>query len=105
MHLVLFLMRDLRLSCFLCVALDNRPALQLREWFAFLDPDHVTRLELVVLVVCVVVLGSANGLLVDRVGEAAVDTHDNGLVLLVADDDALESTLRHLSPLTSSWNR
>jgi ribosomal protein S17 len=31
--------------------------------------------------------------------------HDNGLVLLVADDDALESTLRHLSPLTSFCRR
>ena len=50
----------------------------------------------------VVVLGPANGL-VDRVDEVAVDAHDNGFVLLVADDDALESnTLRHLSPLLES---
>jgi hypothetical protein len=28
--------------------------------------------------------------------EAALDLHDDGLVLLVADDDALQYALRHL---------
>ena len=54
-------------------------------------------------VVRVVVLRAADGLLVDRVGEAAIDAHHDRLGLLVADDHALQSTFRHLrKPLTSS---
>src|SRR5262249_40866835 len=74
--------------------LGNRPA--------FLDPHRVADGELVLLVVRVVFLRAAHGFLHRRVGETPVDAHDNGLVLLVADDDALERTFRHLEPLTSS---
>src|SRR3954468_355423 len=89
---------------FLVFAPDHGPALQLRDRLALLDPHHVARLELVVLVVRVVVLRAANGLLVDRVGEAAIDAHHNRLGLLVADDHALQRTFRHRLPLTS-WRR
>src|SRR3954469_4828377 len=116
MHLVLFLMRwnALKISQnqsgrtrrasgrFLLFAPDHRPALQLRDRLALLDPHHVARLELVVLVVRVVVLGAADRLLVDRMGEAAIDAHHHRLGLLVADDDALKGTFRHSWPLTSS---
>src|ERR1700692_3260813 len=97
-------MRELRLSGFL-LALDDCPALQLRERLAFLDPHLVARRELVLLVVRVVVLGATDRLLVERMGEAAVDAHHNRLVLLVADDDALQSSFRHLRPLTWSSQR
>src|SRR4051812_5541461 len=117
MHLVLFLMRwNSRLKFsqisrararaasgrFLLLAPDHRPALQLRDRLALLDPDHVARLELVVLVVRVVVLRAANRLLVDRMGEAAIDAHHHRLGLLVAHDHALKGTFRHIRPLTSS---
>src|SRR6185295_13775659 len=105
MHLVLFSMRDarwLRLRGFLLFAPDHGPALQLRDRLAFLDPHHVARLELVVLVVRVVVLRTADRLLVDRMGEAAIDTHHHRLGLLVADDNTLKGTFRHRRPLTSS---
>src|SRR5215475_13395658 len=116
MHLVLFL----RFNCaqndpditrpfgrtvsggFLLFAPDHGPALQLRDRLGLFDPDHVARLELVVLVMGVVVLRAADRLLVDRVGEAAIDAHHNRLGLLVADDDALKLTFRHKGPLTSS---
>src|SRR5689334_411882 len=79
----------------LLLALGHDPALEFRNRLAFLDPHHVARRELVLLVVRVVVLGTADRLLVDRVRESAIDAHDHGLVLLVADDDALKSSLRH----------
>src|ERR1700758_549680 len=44
----------------------------------------------------VVVLRTADRLLVDRMGEAAIDAHHNRLGLLVADDNALKRTFRHL---------
>src|SRR5438132_12062089 len=110
MHLVLFLMRwnALKISqnqsgrtrrasgSFLLFAPDHGPALQLRDRLAFLDPHHVARLELVVLVVRVIVFRLADRLLVDRMGEAAIDAHHNRLGLLVADDHALERTFWHL---------
>src|ERR1700742_2650568 len=88
---------------FLLLTPDHRPALQLRDRLAFLDPHHVARLELVVLVVRVIVLRAADRLLVDRMGEAAIDAYHHRLGLLVADDDALKVTLWHKGPLTSSW--
>src|SRR4051812_45049492 len=116
MHLVLFLMRcnALKISQnqsgygrasgrFLLFAPDHRPALQLRDRLALLDPHHVARLELVVLVVGMIVLRAANRFLVDRMGEAAIDAHHNRLGLLVADDHALKRTFWHFKPLTSSW--
>ncbi len=87
---------------FLVFAPDHGPALQLRDRLALLDPHHVARLELVVLVVRVVVFRAADRLLVDRMGEAAIDAHHNRLGLLVADDHALKRTFWHLKPLTSS---
>src|ERR1700704_4858245 len=98
-------MRDarwLRLRSFLLFAPDHGPALQLRDRLAFLDPHHVARLELVVLVVRVIVFRAPDRLLVDRVGEAAIDAHHNRLGLLVADDHALKRTFWHFKPLTSS---
>src|SRR5256885_8097898 len=88
---------------FLLFAPDHGPALQLRDRLALLDPHGVARLELVVLVVRVVVLGAADRLLVDRMGEAAIDAHHHRLGLLVADDHTLKLTFRHKRPLTSSW--
>src|SRR6201995_289778 len=87
---------------FLLFAPDHGPALQLRDRLALLDPHHVARLELVVLVVRVIVLRSADRLLVDRMGKAAIDAHHHRLGLLVADDHALKRTFRHFRPLTSS---
>src|SRR5436305_10538400 len=85
-----------RLRGFLLRAPDHRPALQFRDRPALLDPDHVTRLELAVLVVGVIVFRAADRLLVDRMGEAAIDAHHNRLGLLVADDHALQRTFWHL---------
>src|SRR5882757_10319515 len=102
MHLVLFSMRDarwLRLRGFLLFAPDHGPALQLRDRLALLDPNHIARLELVVLVVRMIVFRAADGLLVDRMGKAAVDAHHNRLGLLVADDHALQRTFWHVGPL------
>src|SRR5215475_11365391 len=96
------LCRDPASGGFLVLAPDHGPALQLRDRLALLDPDRVARLELVGLVMGVVVLRAADRLLVDRVGEAAIDPHHHGLGLLVADDDALKLTFRHKGPLTSS---
>src|SRR5882757_4647378 len=118
MHLVLFLMRSNAPESFpgfawacarltsgrlLLFAPDHGPALQLGDRLALLDPHHVARLEFVVLVVRVVVLRLADRLLVDRMGEAAIDAHHHRLGLLVAHDHALKGTFRHIRPLTSSW--
>src|SRR3954454_396008 len=104
MHLVLFsnaLTARFRAFSggFLLLAPDHGPALQFRDWPALLDPHHVARLELAVLVVRVIVFRAADGLLVDRMGEAASDAHHNRLGLLVADDHALQRTFRHVGPL------
>src|SRR5665213_4421378 len=113
MHLVLFLMPKAALKypsvrfgeaettsgSFLLFTPDHGPALQLRDRLAFLDPHLVARLELVVLVVRVVIFRAANRLLVDRMGEAAIDPHHHGLGLLVADDDTLKRTFWHVGPL------
>src|ERR1700677_2524316 len=88
-------MPNLTSGRFLLLAPDHRPALQLRDRLAFLDPHLVARLELVVLVVRVIVFRAANRLLVDRMGEAAIDPHHDRLGLLVADDHALKRTFWH----------
>src|SRR5438477_11861317 len=87
---------------FLLLAPDHGPALQLRDRLALLDPHHVARLELVVLIVRVIVFGAADRLLVDRMREAPIDAHHDRLGLLVADDHALKRTFWHFKPLTSS---
>src|ERR1700687_321072 len=69
---------------FALFAPDHGPALQLRDRLALLDPHHVARLELVVLVVRVVVFRAADRLLVDRMGEAAIDPQQDRIGLLVA---------------------
>src|SRR5258707_6663095 len=46
-----------------------------------------------------VIFRAADGLLVDRMGKAAVDAHHNRLGLLVADDHALQRTFWHVGPL------
>src|SRR5438270_2811406 len=103
MHLVLFLMRQQRkvalLGSLLLFAPDHGPALQFRDRPALLDPHHVARLDLVVLVVRMIVFRAANRLFVDRMGEAAVDAHHYRLGLLVADDHALQRTFWHVGPL------
>src|SRR5215831_10923067 len=80
---------------FLVFAPDHGPALQLRDRLRFLDPHNIAQLELIVLVMGVVVLRTADRLLVDRMGEAAIDAHHHRLGLLVADDHALKGTFRH----------
>ena len=50
---------------------------------------------LVTLVVSVVFFGASHGLLHDRMGEAALDPHDHGLILLVAYHNALQRSLWH----------
>src|SRR5690349_12579254 len=79
----------------LVFAPDHGPALQLRDRLALLDPHRIARLELVALVVRMVVLGAADRLLIDRMGETAIDAHNHRLGLLVADDHALQRTFRH----------
>src|SRR5246127_2911837 len=88
-------MPNLASGRFLLLAPDHGPALQLRDRLAFLDPYLVARLELVCLVVRVVIFRAANRLLVDRMGEAAIDAHHHRLGLLVADDHTLKGTFRH----------
>src|SRR3984957_269495 len=87
--------RAWRLSDFLLLlALDHFPPLELRQRTALLDLDEVAHRELVLLVVGVVLLRAAHRLLEHGMGVAALDLHDDGLVLLVADDDAMERALR-----------
>src|ERR1700722_18661466 len=71
----------------------------------FLDPDHVTDLEFVLLVVRVIFLRTPNRLLEQGMGEAALDPHHQCFALFVAYDHALKGTLRHCNPLTSSARR
>src|ERR1700704_45799 len=94
-----FFPRAVRSHDFLLLAPDHFPPLELGERTALLDPDDVVHVILVGLVVGVVLLGAPHGLLHDRMGKAALDPHDHGLVLLVAHHDALERALRHLSLL------
>src|SRR5215510_987620 len=94
--LLLLFLRPSRSYDLFLVALDHFPALEPRQRPALLDPDDITHRELVLLVMGVVLLRPPNGLLQHRMGEAALDAHHHGLVLLVAHDDALEHALRHL---------
>src|SRR6516165_2648467 len=84
------------------LAADHFPAFELGERPTLLDPHDVADMVLVGLVMGVVFLGTANGLLHDRMGEPPFDAHDHGFVLLVANDYALQHALRHLSP-TPAW--
>src|SRR5215475_5612744 len=94
------------LNFLLLLAPDHGPALELGDRPALLDPHQIANRVRVGFVVRMVLLGTADGLLHRRVRKTPIDTHDNRLVLLVADNHALERTLRHLEPLipsTSSW--
>src|ERR1022692_1320214 len=90
------------LSFLFLIAADHFPALELGDRATLFDPHRVADGKLILLVMRMIFLRTANGFLHRRMGETPVDAHDDGLVLLVADDDALERTLRHLEPLTSS---
>src|SRR5712692_3062690 len=92
-------LRAYRSHDLLLLASDHFPALELGDRTAFLDPDDVVHVVLVGLIVGVVFLRAPHRLLHDRVGKAALDAHDHGLILLVAHHDALERALRHLSLL------
>src|SRR5690349_12045741 len=76
---------------------QNFPALGLGQRPALADAHVLADLALegVGLVVSVVLLRPADELLVDRMLNAPFDPHDDGLVHLVADDDAFENSLRH----------
>src|SRR5438067_1640323 len=89
----------------LLLALDHFPALELRQRPPLLDQHDVAHRELVLLVVGVEFLRTPHRLLEHGMGVAALDLHDDGLVLLVAHHDALERALRHLVILTSPWFR
>src|SRR5882757_245423 len=79
----------------LLLAPDHFPALELGKRPALLDPDEVVHVIFVGLVVAVILLRARHGLLHDRMGKAALDPRDHGLILLVARHDALERALRH----------
>src|SRR5262249_7654649 len=80
----------------LLFALDHFPTLELGERAPLLDPDDVAHVVIILFVMGVIFLGTPYGLLHDRVGEAALHSHNHGLVLLVAHHDALKRALRHL---------
>src|SRR6266478_8774229 len=80
----------------LLLAPNHLPAFELGQWPALFDPHDVVDLVLVGLIVGIIFLGTPHRLLHDRMGEAALDPHHDGLVLFVAHYDALECALRHL---------
>src|SRR6476469_9069804 len=93
------------LNFLLLLAPDHGPALELGNRPTLLDPHQIANRVRVGFVVRVVLLRAADRLLHRRVRETPIDAHDNGFVLLVADNNALERTLRHLEPLIpSTWS-
>src|SRR5882724_8547530 len=96
MHLFLFpIAHYARLNSCPLLAPDHGPALELRNRAVFFQPHDVSDRELVRLIVCVILLRPPHGLLQDRVGEAALDADNDGLVLLIAHHGALQHPLRH----------
>src|SRR4051794_34393480 len=85
------------------LAPDHGPALEPRNRPVFFQPHDVADRELILLVVRVILLRAPHGLLQDRVGEAALDADNDGLVLLVAHHGALQHPFRHYDLLTSSF--
>src|SRR5689334_1966958 len=73
---------------------QNHEVLVLGNRLALLDAHEIADLEGVLLVVRRVFLGAHDVLLVDGVHDAPLDAHDDGLVLHVAHDHALENSLR-----------
>src|SRR5215813_6554425 len=80
------------------LALDHFPALELGNRPVLLDPHDVADAVFVGVVVGVIPLRPPHRLLQQRVGEAALDADNHGLVLLVAHHGALEHPLRHYAP-------
>src|SRR3954471_13200809 len=82
-------------------ALNESPGLELRIRPRLLDRHDVADFGRIVLVVGVIVFRLPHRLFHDRMREAPLDLHDDGLVLFVADDDALQLPLRHVEFLLS----
>src|SRR5215510_8483705 len=97
MHLVLSIFARHRASRYplLLLALHDLPALELGDRPVLFDPYDVADRVFIGLVVGVVLLRPPHRLLEHRMGEAALDADDHGLVLLVAHHGALEHPLRH----------
>src|SRR3974377_2160555 len=74
----------------------HRPALELGNRAMLFDPDDVTDLEFVLLVVRVVFLRMTHCLFEQRMRVSALDAHHQRLVLFIAHHDALERSLRHI---------
>src|SRR4029079_1043381 len=94
------------LNFLLLLAPDHRPALELGNRTTLLDPYQIADGVRIGLLMPMVFFRAADRFLHRGVRKTPIDAHDNGLVLLVADDHALERTLRHLEPLipsTLSW--
>src|SRR5690242_5763667 len=94
------------LNSLFLLAPDHGPALELGNRTTLLDPHQIADRVRVGLVMRMIFLRAANGLFHRGMRKTPFDAHNNRLVLLVADDHALERTLRHLEPLipsTSSW--
>src|SRR5829696_7452009 len=105
-RLVYFPSRLARSLCrFFLFALNHGPTFELGDRAMLLDPNDVADAIFIGLVVGVILLRPPHGLLQRRVREAALHAHHHGLLLFVAHDDALERTLRHLYPLTSTSPR
>src|SRR5690606_16315191 len=74
---------------------QHHPALVLRDRRRLLDEDLVADLVGVVLVVRLVLLRHTHDLLHHRMSEATLDLDDDRLLVLVADDGALQNALWH----------
>src|SRR5207245_9734921 len=91
------------LSLLRLILTADDPAPVLRTRLRFLDEHLVADLVGVVLVMRLVLLGQAHGLLHHGMREAPLDLDDNRLLVLVADDGALQNALWH--GLNPSWPR
>src|SRR4029079_5669153 len=81
------------------LAPDHGPVLELGDRLVLLDPHEVADREFVLLVLRMELVGAAPGLLHIRRREAPLDRDNHGFVLLVADNHALERSLRHTTLL------
>src|SRR5690606_6416691 len=84
--------------CFFLLRLlfgDHGPALVARDRRTFLDEHRVAHLVRVALVVRLILLRAAHGLLHGRMRETALDIDNDRLLVLVADDGALQDALWH----------
>src|SRR5690606_20771702 len=74
---------------------QDNPTLVPGDRGRLLDEHYIANLVGIVLVVSLVLLRHAHGLLHYRMGEAALDLDHNSLIVLVADDSALQDALWH----------